>query len=89
MFGVEDPLFINELVFLATNVLYKRSLYNINSGKVDYDLVTKYKLSLYEKIYFEYTIAKEYDAVSNFLKYLYNENGIFIIRDDTIEMTCW
>jgi len=56
---------------------------------VDYDLVTKYKISLYEKIYFEHAIAKESDAVSNFLKYWYNGNGIFIIRDDTIEMTCW
>jgi len=46
MFGVEDPLVINELVFLSTNVLYKCFLFNRNIGEVDYDLVTKYKISL-------------------------------------------
>jgi len=75
MFGVAEPLFINELVFIATNLLCKRFLYNINSGEVDYDLVKKYKISLYEKIYFEHILAKEYGSVTKFLKYLYNGNG--------------
>jgi len=77
MFGVDDPLFINELVFLATNVLYKRFLHNINSGEVDYDLVTKYKISLYEKIYFEYILAKD---VSKFTSKAWKLNRILFRR---------
>jgi len=50
MFGVEEPLFINELVLIVSNLLYTRLFYNIKNGEVYYDLIKKYKIVFMRKL---------------------------------------
>jgi len=59
LFGVEKAGFINTLIYLCINILYKRFLYNINSGLSDYDLIKQYNVRLYELIYNSFSSAKK------------------------------
>jgi hypothetical protein len=45
-------------LFLALVTLYRRFLYNVNSGKTDLNLIKSYKQLLFEKIYIEYITGK-------------------------------
>jgi len=66
LFGNDEPSFVNDLVFLASNSLYKRFLYNVNSGKSEFDLIGTFKFRLHEMIYLQYVSAKGNDTISFF-----------------------
>jgi hypothetical protein len=58
MVGYDDSPLLNTLLFCAIYVLYKRFIYNVNSGKTDYDLVQNFRQLLHAKIFFEYSWTK-------------------------------
>jgi hypothetical protein len=74
------------VIFLALVVLYRRFLYNVNSGKIDYDLVSSYKQILSEKIYIEYIIAKSNNMVPSFPASWGDGKGLFELNDDNLEI---
>jgi hypothetical protein len=85
--GVPDCPLGDLMVFVAHNTLYNRVLYTINSHKLDYDLVKKYKQKVYEKIYFDYistgTSSKSY---KKFLERWNDGVGVFEIFDNKIDI---
>jgi hypothetical protein len=61
--------------------------YTINSRKLDYDLVKKYKQKVYEKIYFDYISSGT--SLKSYKKFLdrWNEGiGVFEILDNKIDI---
>ncbi len=71
--GVSDCPLGDLMAFLAHNTLYNRILYTINSRKLDYDLVKKYKQKVYEKIYFDYVSSGSNSK--SYKKFLERWNG--------------
>ncbi len=67
-------------------MIYRRFLYNVNSGKLDYDLVKTYKQLLFEKIYIEYIISKSNNLISYFTSSWGDGLGLFELNGDTINI---
>jgi hypothetical protein len=85
--GVPDCPLGDLMVFIAHNFIYIRILYTINSRKLDYDLVKKYKQKVYEKIYFDYISSGT--SLKSYKKFLdrWNEGiGVFEILDNKIDI---
>jgi hypothetical protein len=85
--GVPDCPRGDLMVFIAHNILYNRILYTINSRKLDYDLVKKYKQKVYEKIYFDYISSGT--CLKSYKKFLdrWNEGiGVSEILDNKIDI---
>jgi hypothetical protein len=78
---------LNSVIFLALVVLYRRFLYNVNSGKIVYDLVQSYKELLREKIYIEYIIAKSNNMTPSFPASWGEGMGLFELNGDKLEIT--
>jgi len=91
LYGYAEHSYLNDVIYIASCILYRRFLYNINSGDLNFDLIEKFKLRFHEYLSFEYYSAKYNNCLDKFMKYWYNGLGIFQIvnEDDTIEMTCW
>ncbi len=86
IFGYDSSPLLNSLTFLAVVVSYRRFLYNVNSGKTDYDLVKTYKQLLYEKIYIEYIIAKSNNTLISFSESWGGGKGIFQYNAEKIDI---
>ncbi len=86
IFGYDSSPLLNSLTFLAVVVSYRRFLYNVNSGKTDYDLVKTYKQLLYEKIYIEYIIAKSNNTLISFSESWRGGKGIFQYNAEKIDI---
>ena len=80
MNGVDKPSYVNTLIYLSINILYKRFLYNINSGLTDYDLLEQFNVRLYELIYSSYTNSKRKNSIDKFLNYWNEGKGLFMIN---------
>jgi hypothetical protein len=85
IFGYDGSSLLNSMIFLALVVLYRRFLYNINSGKTEYDLVKVYKELLKEKIYIEYILAKSNNMVPTFPSSWGDGVGLFELNGDNLE----
>jgi len=86
MYGYDESPLENTLIFLGIVILYRRFLYNINSGKKDYDLVKSYKQLLYEKIYINYVIHKTKNTLIMFADFWGNGTGIFKHTVESIDI---
>jgi hypothetical protein len=86
IFGYDGSNLLNSVIFLALVVLYRRFLYNVNSGKIVYDLVNTYKELLKEKIYIEYIIAKSNNMVPTFPASWGDGVGLFELNGDILEI---
>jgi len=86
LFGYDDEPLVNSILFLALVVIYRRFLFNVNSGKTDYDLIKVYKQVLYEKIYIEYIVAKSNHALASFSESWGNGAGLFRINAESLDI---
>ena len=87
IYGYDNSQMENSILFLALITLYKRFLYNVNSGKLDYDLIKSYKQALYEKIYIDFIIARSNHKLLAFMKFWKNGLGLFkITNESTIDI---
>jgi hypothetical protein len=86
IFGYDGSCLLNSVLFLVLVVIYRRFLYNVNSGKIIYDLVQSYKQLLFEKIYIEYIIAKSNNLISSFSTSWGDGMGLFVLNGDNIEI---
>ena len=43
LFGYDESPLLNTILYIALVTIYKRFLYTINSGKIDFDLIKSYK----------------------------------------------
>jgi hypothetical protein len=88
MVGYDDSPLLNTLLFCGIYVLYKRFIYNVNSGKTDYDLVQNFRQLLHAKIFFEYVWTKSqgspwFEKFQSFWNY---GKGLFIVVDEKVQM---
>ncbi len=67
-------------------VLYRRFLYNVNSGDIAYDLLKSCKQLLNEKIYIEYIIAKSNNLFPCFPSSWGDGMGLFELNGDNLEI---
>ena len=80
--GYDKAPLANTILYLALITLYKRFLYNVNSGKLDYDLIKSYKQFLYEKIYIVFIIAKTNHKLLAFKEFWKDGQGLFQIANE-------
>ena len=81
---VGKPL-VNTVVYLGSVVIYRRFIYNVNSNKVDFDLIKNFKKSLYEKLYLEFTVKKR-SELPKFSDFWGDGKGLFRINGNTIDI---
>ncbi len=86
IFGYQEDPLVNSVLFLALVILYRRFIYNVNSGKTDFDLIKSYKQLLYEKIYIEYIIAKSNNTLVSFSESWGNGKGLFRYTVEKIDI---
>jgi hypothetical protein len=86
IFGYDNKPKVNTMIFLAIVVLYRRFLYNVNSGKTSYDLIKVYKQALYEKIYMDFLVMKSEGSISMFDKFWGSGEGLFVIEEGLIDI---
>ncbi len=86
IFGYDASKLPNTVIFLAFVTLYKMFLYNINSGKLDYDLIKSYKQLVYEKIYIDFILAKSNMQLNTFSSFWGNGIGIFKYTSEKIDI---
>jgi len=80
-YGFPKPSYVNDLVYITICLLYMRFLYNINSGRQDYDLIDKYKFRINELLYSQFYVAKYTNSLPSFVNYWNKGRGLFEIRD--------
>jgi hypothetical protein len=88
LYGVVTPFCANNVIYLASCVIYKRFLYNINSGILDYDLVERFRERLFGLLYFDFSNAKINGSIEKFLSFCNSGSGIFEILNDDLKIVC-
>jgi hypothetical protein len=86
LFGHEGLHLANTMLYLAIVTVYRRFLYNVNSGDQEYDLVKSYKQSLIEKIYINFIPHKSNNNISLFTVFWGEGSGVFVIADGRIDL---
>jgi hypothetical protein len=85
-YGYDNAPLVNNVLFLALVTLYRRFLYCVNSGKLDFDLLKSFKQLLYEKIYIDFIIAKSNHCFDSFSGFWGNGVGIFVHDEQKIDI---
>jgi len=76
------------MTYLAHNVLYNRTLYYVNSGKKEYDLISSFKQKLNERLVIEYNCSLHSNtSLDLFLDKWNNGLGLFEINDKQLVIT--
>jgi len=84
LYGVNNPSFINIIIYTAACILYRRFLYNINSGDIQYNLLGRFKSNLIETIVSGFLTAKQKNSVEEYLVYWNNGAGLFEVANNEV-----
>jgi hypothetical protein len=84
LYGVNKPGFINIIIYTADCILYRRFLYNINSGDIQYNLLDRFKSNLVETIVTRFLTAKQKNSVEEYLEYWDNGAGFFDVVNNEV-----